>query len=108
MTRCVQRIRENWSEGGEGGEREQKQANHRPNFISTAVYDFFVHVNLLLRAMQALRTLLQKFSMVKNKDMTLNTSRFRTVSKRKKAEGIERITDIFQGSNFYEEGIKIL
>lgn len=67
-----------------------------------------MHVNLLLSATQTPRTLLQKFSAVKNKDMTLNTSRFRTVSKRKKAEGIERITDVFQGSHFYEEGIKIL
>ena len=88
----------------------QKQANHRPNFISTAVYDFFflVHVNLLLSATQTLRTLLQKFITVKNKDMTLNTSHFRTVSKPKKADGKERITDVFQGSHFYEEGIKIL
>jgi len=91
-----------------GGE-VQKQAHHWPNFISTAVYDFFyVNLNLLLSAKQTVRTLLQKFSTVKNNDMTLNTSRFRTVNKRKKAEGIERITDAFQGSHFYEEGIKIL
>jgi hypothetical protein len=72
------------------------------------IFFFLVPVNLLLSATQSLRTLLQNFSAVKNKDVTLNTPRFRTVSKRKKAEGNERSTDVFQGSNFYEEGIKIL
>jgi hypothetical protein len=44
--------------------------------------------------------------MMKNKDVTLKTSCFLTVSKRKKAKRNERITDVFQSSYFYEEGIK--